>query len=433
MSWTGLLTSLSSLALYGGLFWLLRSRPWRHGGWLTSWPAHPTFRNAWLLWLGFLALLTPLVYQLDDMQVWTGAIQNLLNGQPLPEGYVYLPFYAQLQAALAWPLRLLGLDNRLALVFLVHWVNLAGYAGCAYLLATLATREELAESAAGLAPLGIVMAPVTVFYLFFGTNHVLMAFGLLAALLALRRGQAFWAGVWMGAACYKLLLVPTAIVLAWVAWKRLGRPAALRFLLGGAAFLLPNLLYYAADPAALARILASQGNIGGHAAQMDWFHFLYIFSRVIPGFEAIYLDGRIWLGLVMLTAGVSGWLFARGRVNVLQALALSYAGVALFSPEPFRLEPLIALIWLDAVVRKDSATQTALGFTLLVHAAAWFDLAYFRLFTPDPQAPWWLWGGRGFILGEALIFTLVVMLRPRNRGESLFDLRLTAADKGADS
>lgn len=415
----GLLTALSALALYGSVILWLRHRATvtkRGQGFsgANHWPAHPTLRRLWLLWLGFLAVFAPLIYQQDDMEVWTGAIANLLHGLPLPDGYVYLPAFAQFQAALVWPLHWLNLDSRLVLVWLVHWTVLAAYAACAPLL------KELAADEPELAPLGIVLAPVTVFYLFFGTNHVVMAFLLLAALWALKREHPFWAGFLAGAACYKLLLVPTVLVLAGILWRQRGWKAVRLFTLGGAAFLAINLPYYLADPQAFTRLLANQGNIGGHAAQMDWFHFLYIFSRVWPGFEAHYLQGRLWLILTLLVAGLSLWLFLRRRINTLQALALSYTGVALFSPEPFRLEPLAALLWLDAISRRDRTTQTALAFTLLVHAAAWFDLAYFRMLSPDPQAPWWLWGARGFILGEALIFTLLVALQKKNRRASLF-------------
>ena len=89
----------------------------------------------------------------------------------------------------------------------MNWFVLAAYALSAGLMV------QILPNRSQLAPLGIILAPVTIFYVVWGTNHVVMFFFLLIGLLLVKRRAWFWAGLAIGLACYKFLLLPTAVVL----------------------------------------------------------------------------------------------------------------------------------------------------------------------------------------------------------------------------
>ncbi len=161
----------------------------------------------WCVWVSFLLLAAPLSYHQDDMNVWVTAIQNLLRGNFLPDTYVYLPIYAELLSAIVWPFHLIGLDSSLFIVFVVKWFVIFSYVLCAILMTKIVPEES------EIAPLAIVLAPVTIFYIFFGTNHLVMFLSLLISIILIKRKKWFLAGVFAGFSCYKFLLIPTIIVL----------------------------------------------------------------------------------------------------------------------------------------------------------------------------------------------------------------------------
>ncbi len=400
--------SISSIMLYAAIVWFGSRERARILSWIRQWPQNPTLFAIWLIWLGFLLVFAPLSYHEADMGVWRTSIQNLLNGELLPENYVYLPVYAWLQSALVFPFHLLGWDSPLLIVYVVKWFTILAYAACAALMSGFLPKHS------DLAPLGIVLAPVAIFYLFFGANHIVMFLFLLIALILVKKEHWLWAGFFAAFSCYKFLLVPTCITLGILVLWQYGFKNAIRFLLGSAIFMIPNTIYYFFDTATLLRIVTQQAAIGAHAAHIEPFHFFYLISNQFNGFEAWYIGKKIWFLLSLAGIPISLILFKLKRVNLLQCLALSYAFVALFALEPFRLEPLIGLVWLDAVNRDDLPLQSSVFLTLFIHAAAWYDLANSAFLTFDPAIPADYWAGRGFYLGLTVILMIGVMVIKRH-------------------
>jgi hypothetical protein len=342
-------------------------------------------------------------------------MHSAILGDPFRPAYVYLPLYAQLLAALFWPFHLLGIRGQLLAMYLVHIPVFAAYLYSAKLMAEMVPRH------AGVAPLVIVLAPVTIFYIFFGTNHIVMLACLLAALHMLGRRKFFWAGLLAALGCYKFLLIPTVLVLLVITTAAAGLKSGARFAAGGLASLLPSLVYYFAYPDYLVRTLSSAGGIGGHSHHIEKFHALFLL-REVGGFESWYIGNRVWLYVAIAGALLSAVLYLRRRVNVLQSLGLSAGVVALCSVEPFRLEPTVGLLWLDAVDREDSWLQIAVLCVVFVHAAAWFYPAHSRyLVFYQPAARFFDMNGTA--LGVAVAGLLVVTLL-RGGGEGLLsDLR----------
>jgi hypothetical protein len=399
--------SVSSILLYAAIIWFWFKERASILPWIRQWPRHPTLFAIWVIWLAFLLIFAPLSYHEADMGVWRTSIQNMLNRELLPENYVYLPVYAWLQSALVFPFHLLGWDSPLLIVYAVKWFTILAYAACAVLMSRfLLDRSDFA-------PLGIVLAPVTIFYLFFGTNHIVMFLFLLIALILARKGHWLWAGFFAAFSCYKFLLAPTCITLGILVLWQNGFKRVLQFLVGAAIFLIPNVVYYFFDLSTFLRIVSQQAAIGAHAAHIEPFHFFYVVSSLFEGFEAWYIGKKIWFLLSLSGIPISLLLFKLKRVNFLQCLALSYAFVALFALEPFRLEPLIGLVWLDAVNREDIPLQSSVFVTLFIHAAAWYDLANSAFLTFDPAMPVDLWSGRGFYLGLAVILMILIMVSKR--------------------
>lgn len=405
------------IALSGTLYALLGYAIWRtdllrH---ILDWPKAPTLRVIWIVWIVFLALLAPLSYHEGDMAIWRDAVQQILQGKLLPGDYVYLPIYAQAQAAILWPLHALGLASPLVLVYTIKWSVILGYHATTQLMAQMSPRRS------ELAPLAIALAPVTVFYFFLGTNHVVMFLFLLGSLALIMKRKWAWAGFFGFLSCYKFLLVPTVLVLVLIVWARYGRRCVVRYLAGGLVSLVPSLIYFAYDLPYLLRLIAERAAIGAHSQQIEPFHFLYAVNKVLPGLEAMYIGHEIWFYLSLLGVPVALSLFRLGRLNLLQSLALSYAFVALFAPEPFRLEPLVGLLWLDAIYRGDLRLQTAVFVVLFTHAAAWYDWANSRYLVFDPHMPSVVWAARGLILGLTVVLALAVVILGKNKADLLLD------------
>jgi hypothetical protein len=390
-----------SIALYGGVAWLF----WRRSEAVAfgRWPPEPTSRRLWIAWLAFLFAFSPLTFHAGDMQVWIGAMQAAVAAEPFPPGYVYLPVYAQLLGALLLPFQLLGAATPLVQLCVVRLPVLVAYLYCAKLMA------ELVPQRASVAPLAIVLGPVTIFFLFFGTNHIVMLACLLGALHLQRRGKLFAAGLLAGLGCFKFLLIPTAFVLAAITARSAGLRRCGLLVAGGLASLAPSALYYLAQPELLWRTLGSAGGMGAHSHHIEPFHVFYR-VRELGGFESWYVGQRVWLYLAIAGALLCVALHLRGRLNALQALGSSAGIVALFSVEPFRLEPALGLLWLDAVDRQDARMQAAVLGVSFTHAAAWLHPAHSRFLDfYDPAAR--LLHMNGAAVGLALVALLVVTWR----------------------
>lgn len=404
---------LLSVALYASVAYAIwRKDMLRH---VLDWPASPTLRRIWLVWIGFLVLLAPLSYHEGDMDIWLRSVRYLLSGRLLAVGYVYLPVFAQLQAAIAWPFHIFGLATPFVLVFVIKATVILAYHATTQLMAHLSPHRTQ------LAPLAIALAPVTIFYIFFGKNDVVMFLLLVASLALVKKGRWAWAGLFGFLSCYKFLLAPTVLVLVIIIWLQYGRRPAGRYVAGGLATLVPSLMYFAYDLPLLRQLVTASAAIGSHSQHIEPFHALYAVNKVLPGLEALYIGQDIWLYLSLLGVPVAILFFRFGRTNLLQSLALSYAFITLFAPEPFRLEPLVGLLWLDAVYRGDLRLQTAVFVILFAHAAAWYDAANSRFLVFDPHMPSVVWAAKGFILGLAVALALAIVVFGKNKADLLLD------------
>jgi hypothetical protein len=223
-----------------------------------------------------------------------------------------------------------------------------------------------------------------------------------------------------GLGCYKFLLIPTVFVLTVIVLTAVGLRRTIRFVAGGAASLLPSFVYYYYYPDYFFRTLGSAGGIGGHCHHIERFHAFHKI-RNVGGFEGWYVGNKVWLYLAIAGAILSAILYLRGRLNVLQSLGLSAGIVALVSLEPFRLEPTVGVLWMDAVDRRSSRSQFAVLLVLFTHAAAWFYLAYPRLLQfHEPLAPHFNMNGTA--VGSALVVLLLVTVLEGSREGLLSDL-----------
>jgi hypothetical protein len=267
-----------------------------------------------------------------------------------------------------------------------------------------------------IAPLGIVLAPVTIFYIFFGTNHLLMFLFLLISITLRQKKMWVLSGLFAAIGCYKFMLFPTVFVLFILVIILDGWKNGLKFLLGGTIFLIPNLIYYLFDQNTFLRILQNQAAIGAHSQSIEPFNFFYPLTQFlkVKVIKTWYINEKIWLILSLAGVPISLWLYKIKRLNFLQTLACSYAFIAIFAPEPFRLEPFIGLLWLDAVIRGKMWLKTMLFIILFTHAFAWFDFANSRILVFDPSIPEWLWIARGTIIGFLMLLTLIIIIADKN-------------------
>ena len=389
-----------SIAIYGTAAWAFATRS--AGVDFSRWPADRTVRRFWFGWLVFLFALSPLTFHAGDMRVWVEAMQGAVRGEPFAPTYVYLPIYAQVLGALLLPFAVVGVATPLVCLYVVHIPIFAAYVYCAKLMAEMIPRH------ADVAPLAIVLAPVTIFYIFFGTNHIVMLACLLVALRMMQLGRSLGSGLFAGLACYKFLLVPTIFVLAVVTIRTAGWRRSRLFIAGALASLVPSVVYYGANSDYLVRTLRSGGGMGGHSHHIEPFHAFYRL-RDIAGFEDWYVGRRVWLYAAIAGALVSAVLYLSRRLNALQSLGVSAGVVALVSVEPFRMEPTIGLLWMDAVERRDLRLQTAVLVVVFTHAAAWFYPArpnIFAFYEPAVR----LFDMNGTAVGLALAYLLVVTL-----------------------
>jgi len=391
------------------IFALIKWKRWIR---LIVWPEHPTVRLVWLMWLGFLVIIAPISYHQSDMMNWVGAIQSQLNGAVLPGGHAYLPVYAQIHAALLLPFYLVGLDKFTIEVYLIHFIIIAAYAFASGLMVALAPRDKQ------LAPLVTILAPTSIFFIFFGTNHIVMWALLAAALYLLMEEHYFWAGFAAFAGGYKFLLLPTSITLLIFVFIRKGKEKALRFLSGAMVFFVLNVPYYLFDFERALFTFREKANTGSYMYHLDGFHIFHFIETQSQAFQTWYMGKDIWFYAVGAVCLVTIALYSRRKVNTLQGLALTYAAVVLFAPEPFRMEPLFGLLWLDGIAREDRGSQAATVLIALVYGAFWYQQAYPPILTLAPysgiilNAP-----ARGLFIGASVIVALIISLARKRPGE----------------
>jgi hypothetical protein len=376
---------------------------------LRRWPKDPTLFRIWAGWIVLLVLIAPLSFVALDMGVWVDAIANLLQENLLPNTYVYLPVYAELLTALAAPFDIAALQHTIILIYIIKLVVIFSYVYCAKLM------SEILPEQSEIAPLAIVLAPVTIFYIFFGTNHVVMFFFLLASLVLIKKEKWFWGGFFAFFSCFKFLLVPTLLVLLVLLLIKYRLKKVLLFCLGGLLFMVPNIIYYCYDPALLLKIVINQAALGGHCGSIEGFNFFFALNHFYPEFANLYIGQKLWFYLCLSGVPLSILLYLRKRLNFCQSLAFSCAIVAIFALEPFRLEPTIGLLWLDSVYRKDLRVQCGVFAILFVHTAAWYDIAYSRFLVFYPSAPLFLWNFRGLVLGLSIIIVLLIILFEKDK------------------
>jgi hypothetical protein len=217
------------------------------------------------------------------------------------------------------------------------------------------------------------------------------------------------------------MLAPVVMVLLVIILLRYGFKKAALFILGGAISLVPSLIYYCYDTGTLLRILEKKAAVGGHCEHIEVFHFFYLLSMFKPEFSNWYIGNSVWFYLSMLGVPLSLLLYWRKRLNIFQSLALSYGFVTIFALEPFRLEPLAGLLWLDAVYRKDLRIQVGVFSILFIHAVAWYDSACSRFVNLYADAPLSLWQGRGLCLGLAIIIVLLMVVFEKDKTDLMFD------------
>lgn len=400
-----------SISTYVLLFLALRNvRAWID---FILWPEHPTIRILWILWLGFLFIIAPISYHQGDMMNWVNAITSQLHGELLPGNYVYLPLHAQLHAALLYPFTLIGFEKFTLIVYVLHAVLIAAYGFSAGLMTKLTPHNQQ------LAPLMTVLAPTTIFFLFFGTNHILMWALLAAALYLQEQEQPFWAGFSAFAGGYKLMLLPTSGTLLAFVFLRRGWKQALTFFAGGLTFFVLNLPYFLSDFGRLERMWGSKALLGSYTDRLEPWHLLHLLGARFPEFQRWYLENDVWFFGIAIVCLLAVFLYHRKKVNTLQGLALSYASVVLLAPEPLRLEPLIGMLWLDTIIRKDRRTQVPVILIALVYAAFWYQQAYPQILTLAPYSGLMDPNARGLVTGLVVLVALISSLTSKKRAEAL--------------
>jgi hypothetical protein len=405
--------ALLSITLYAFVIWRILKKDDLLD--FFRWTDNPTITLFWFVWVLFLFVVAPLLYYYWDMLVWQDTTSRLLNGMVIPRYFVYLPMYAEFLAAVLFPFQLLGIVTPILMHYVINGFVVFAYAYSAKLMAQLIPEKS------GLAPLGLILAPMTIYFLFNGNNHAVMLMFLLLSLLHIRENKSLLAGVFAALSCYKFLMIPPVIVLTAALLLRKGIKDVARFSLGGLIVAAFNGIYYLLDPNKLTRILQNRAALGAHSGEIYHFHFLFGLSKILDGFESWYIDKEIWLYLVLAGILISIILFRIRRLNILQALAFSYAFVCLFGPEGYRMDPLIGMLWLDAVHRNDYRLQLLSLVVIFVDAGVWLQYVYPANVIFDPTFPMFLFSGRGLYLGLAIIAALLAMLLTDSKKDLLFE------------
>lgn len=403
MTWNkySLFVAVLSVVVYAFIVWRIRKSENLLS--FFEWTDQPTITIVWFMWIMFLFVVAPLLYYYWDMAVWFDTASRLLNGMTIPRYFVYLPMYAQFLASILFPFHLLGIVTPILMHYVINGFVVFAYAYSAKLMARLAPGKS------GLAPLGLILAPMTIYFLFNGNNHVVMLMFILLALISIRNKTYVLAGVFAALSCYKFLMIPPVIVLAVIIATRRGIRDFARFSAGGLVVAAFNGIYYYFDPSKLVRILENKAALGANSSHFYRFHFLFGFSKLMNGFESWYFNNEIWFYLVLSGVLISLLLYRFGKLNVIQSLAFSYAFVCLFGPEGYRMDPLIGLVWLDSVDREDYRLQILTLVLILVDAGVWLQYAYPANLIFDPSFPMFLFSGRGLYLGIAVIGILLAM------------------------
>jgi hypothetical protein len=404
MKWNEILIfiALLSIAFYAFAIWRIRSK--ERFLEFFRWTDDPTIALFWFVWVLFLFVVAPLLYYYWDMLVWQDTTSRLLNGMTIPRYFVYLPMYAEFLAAVLFPFQLLGIVTPILMHYVINGFVVFAYAYSAKLMSRLIPEKS------SIAPLGLILAPMTIYFLFNGNNHVVMLMFLLLSLLNIRENKYLLGGFFAALSCYKFLMIPPVILLTVVLLFRKGFKDFARFSAGGLIVVAFNGIYYLLDPNKLTRIMENRAALGAHSGEIYRFHFLFGLSKVVDGFESWYIGNEIWFYLVLAGMLIGFILFIIRRLNLLQALAFSYAFVCLFGPEGYRMDPLIGMLWLDAVYREDYRLQLLSMIIIFVDVGVWLQYVHPANVNFDPSFPMFLFSGRGLYLGLAIIAALLGML-----------------------
>lgn len=378
-----------------------------------QWTTDTTFYRLWVIWCCFVLVLAPLTYLKIDMLVWMDSMNALVSGKLLPYNYVYLPIYAQFLSALYLPFYILRLNSPLLESYIIKLPVLLSYILSARFMAEMIPEHK------NLAPIGIILAPMVIFNLFWGRNDIIMFIFLLISLMLLKNKKWFYSGIFASLSCYKFLLLPTIIVLNIIILQKYGRKKLIPFIYGGIIALIPSFIYYFYDPIFLSRLFPTLGSVGGWSKEIHPMHFFY-FLKEQPGFKDWYFGSKIWFWLSISGMIISIILLLSKRLTSFQALGFCSAIVGLFNPENFLLEPTIGILWMDSVYRKDLRSKTAIFITLFIHTAVFFPYHNFYILSIAEKAPLYILDyGRGLYFGISIIYMLYINLISKNKEDLL--------------
>lgn len=322
----------------------------------------------WLTWrrlalaVALVALPGWLMVNGPPQRVWARTSLRLLEGYPIYDiaptphnahstRYVYLPTFAMANAALlSLPdtiMQVIGasLDARKTLGYLL--TGLWGYVGLGALaIASVAYTRVFASRRAHIAAVVAVGLPAFFAAATFRGADLLVAACLVGSLATLHRGRYGDAGLLISVATFKFTAIPAAIALSAVVLGRADWDGRRHYVAGGLLGQLPNVVYFAADPWALAYIIEHRGALSTYATRIGDFHTLLLPVRA-AGVEAAYITWGFPLAILVLTAAgaILAW-----RTAPFAAVGVGYFPMAYLIPAERRYVPMLALLAVACVV-----------------------------------------------------------------------------------
>lgn len=352
----------------------------------------------WFFWVLFLLITTPMCGYIGDMQVWIQALKSVWNFEALEPAYVYLPVYAQTLGAIGLPfVTVFSGSTDIIAIIVIKSVLVAAYAYIPRFLALLAPSSQ-AQS-----PLIIIFNPVTIFYLYFGANHILMLSLLVLGVFYISNRRWIIGGVFLGLSMYKYLTAGAVLFLLWKNLQQRQLEQAIKLTVGITAASIPSMLYFLDHTEYLIRILSSFGGIGSHSRSLEPFHFFHFLAHT--EFRVWYTIERGWILIAGICVTFITIIELSGRLSMLQVIGLILAIFAFLSPEPFRLEAALGFLWLDALQKDSRIYLGAIIFTVFAHTLAWFPfiIPKFLEATVAYSAVEPLWLYKGTFIGTALL------------------------------
>ncbi len=205
------------------------------------------------------------------------------------------------------------------------------------------------------------------------------------------------------------------------------RELFLKVIIGLLIALLPNAIFFLEDSTLFLRMLNKAGNIGGHSSSIDPFHMFHVVDYFFPKFGDLYLKSSLWLIASLSGLGLAVLLFIFNKLTIVQSLAITYTTVCLFAPEPFRIEPLLVLFWINALGRNDRLLQLITMLLTFGLLATWFPYikpSYFA-WNEIVDKKWFGLGGLllGFLIIVALVRIIVHKRVPTEEQHALLEYR----------